>query len=228
MDVVGFIFQLFFGTAISSVRYFTTWWDHATAAGFHPSVGSMIFTTIVVSLFLGSGFVAMTIAELNFRSRPLHFALGVVLPIAYPIFIHTSMTKAVPDSDDDEEEEEEEEAQPAAVADKEELPDSALKTFKKAQEEDYNGIYHGPFEQRFFEYMSRDEQGNQKGPFILELVDDGRILEISAISAAFSNAVALITGDDNNSRTIRLPYSKIKSFCTKKAWLEEAGMDLDE
>ena len=222
MDVVKFILDVFLGSAIRTFRYFATWWDHATSAGFDPSVGSMIFITIVVALFLGSGFVAMTIAELNLRSRPLHFILGVLAPVAYPIFIHTSMSKPKQAST-----REEEEPQATAMADEEEVPDSALKTFKKAKDEDYDGIYKGPFEQRFFEYISRDEQGHQKGPFILELADDGRILEISAISAAFSNAVALVTGDENNSRTIRLPYDKIKSFCTKKAWLEDAGMNIE-
>jgi hypothetical protein len=229
MDAIKLILDFLFGGFIRLEHYISTWWEHATAAGFSPSIGSMVFISIVMAILCASGFAAMTIAELRQRSRPLHFALGLALPIAYPIFIHYTMpipAEKVREKEEEEESRQEHLGEPAGDA----IPDSELKTYKKMKEiEEDIGSFKGPFDQRFFEYMSRDEAGRPQGPFILEMTEGGRILEINSIVSALPAVVAVETGEGENAKTLRIPYDKIKSFNTKEAWLEEAmGEDLDE
>jgi len=165
----------------------------------------------------------MTFAEMKNRNRWGHFALGIIFPIVYPVVMYFVFSKVGASKKEEEEEEKTESADP------DQIPDSDLKSYADGQG-DETGAFpaSGLLNQDYFSKISKDETGNFRGPFILEL-DDGQILEIECIVEALVPAVAVQIGKEAESRTIRLPYMKIQSCKTKRRWLEEAeGGDMQE
>jgi len=221
MEVFTIIWDVLFGTFIRINNYLETWSHNATEFGFVISKGSLIMTTFWMVVLCASAMVAMTIAEVKFRNRFLHGALGFVCPVIYPFvlyFVIPSCAKKPEVSY------EEEKRQQAALEDV--IPDSDLKAFSKNSEESVIPIG-DEMDQAYFTRIAKDETGKLRGPFILEL-DDDQILEIECIIEALSPAVAVQIGHDDHARTIRLPYNKIKTCMTKADWLTEADMPEDE
>jgi len=228
MDAVKLILDFLFGGFIRVAHYVSTWRVHAADAGFQAGTGTMIWISLLMAILCGSACAAMTIAEIRQRNRAVHFLLGLLLPVGYPIAIYQTMPMPV-DKKKEEEEEEEERQRQHGMAEPGAIPESELKTYRKMKEVEENlGSFKGPFDQRFFEYMSRDEAGRPQGPFILEIDEEGRILEVATIVSALPSVVAVETGEGDNAKTLRVPYDKIKSFNTKEAWLEEAMGDDDD
>jgi len=224
MEVFTIIWDLLFGTFIRIHNFVETWIQNAHEFGFTISKGSLIATTFWMVLLCASAMTAMTIAEVKFRNRLLHGALGFICPVIYPILLHFIIPAGAGAKDDDkyDEEQKTQKTAPGNV-----IPESDLKAFSKNSEDDEVIPAGDVMDQAYFTRIAKDETGQLRGPFILEL-DDDQILEIECIVEALPPTVAVKIGHDENARTIRLPYSKIKNCMTKGDWLAEADMPEDE
>jgi len=223
MEVFSLIWDFLFGTFIRINHYLETWYQNAAESGFVISKGSLITTTFWVILLCGSAMTAMTIAEIKFRNRLLHGALGFICPVIYPVLLYFVIPSGVAKKADKDKDE-----KSRKIAFEDAVPDSDLKAFSKTPEDDANAIPTGDvLDQAYFTRIAKDETGNLRGPFILEL-DDDQILEIECIVDALAPAVAVQIGQNDNARTIRLPYNKIKSCMTKANWLAEADVPEDD
>ena len=217
MEVFSLIWDFLFGTFIRINHYLETWYQNAAESGFVISKGSLIMTTLLVILLCGSAMVAMTIAEIKFRNRLLHGGLGFICPVIYPVLLYFVIPSGVAKTA-----EKNKEPEKAKIKVEDALPESELKAFSKKHNDQEDSLPAGEaLDQAYFTLIAKDETGNLRGPFILEL-DDDQILEIECIIDALAPAVAVQIGKDDKARTIRLPYSKIKSCMTKSDWLAEA------
>jgi len=219
MEVFSLIWDFLFGTFIRIYHYLTTWYAHASEAGFEISKGSLIWYGFWAVLMCSSSMVAMTIAEVKFRSRLAHGILGFICPVISPVVLHFVMPTLAKQEEKQEDEEQHEAAKTA-------VPESGLKTYRKA-----DGTEVIPdvdvMDQEYFSRISKDEAGNLRGPFILEL-DDGQILEIEHVLEALAPAVAVQMGSGDEARKIRLPYTKIMGCRTKEQWLVDMESDEDD
>ena len=216
MDFFGLIWDFLFGFFIRTHHYLVTWYQNASDAGFVISKASLIGTVFWVTVACASAMVAMTFAEMKFRNRFLHGALGLICPVIYPVVFYFTV------SSDSKKKAAEEEEKKREAAIKDALPESELKAFSKTLPDDEEVVPHAEvLDQAYFTRISKDELGNLRGPFILEL-DDDQILEIAHVLEALPPAVAVQIGEGEKSRKIRLPYAKITSCMTKAQWLAEA------
>ncbi len=220
MELIGLIWDSLFGFFIQTHHYFVTWFQNAADNGFVISKGSLIGVIVWSVIFCGSAMAAMTIAEIKFRNRIGHGALGFVCPIIYPAILFFVIPSAVRKEVDDDAFTKE------LLGDA--VPDSDLKAFSKAGKDDPELLPESDaLDQQYFTRTAKDEMGNPRGPFILEL-DDDQILEIECIVEALPPAVAVQIGNGEKVRTIRLPYAKIKKCMLKSLWLAEAEAPDDE
>jgi len=75
------------------------------------------------------------------------------------------------------------------------------------------------FNPQYFSSISVDPSGNPQGPFMIEMFD-GRILEATRIVSPLPDVLVLeIPGGGATPRTIRVPYSKIKTCKLKSEWM---------
>ncbi len=221
IELIGLIRDTLFGFFIQTHHYCVTWLQNATDSGFVISKGSLIVTIVWCVIFCGSAMAAMTIAEMKSRNRIGHGALGFICPIIYPVVLFFLIPSVVQNK---EEEIIEKELLDDAV------PDSDLKAFRKAKKKNSDVASDiDVLDQKYFTRTAKDELGNPRGPFILEL-DDDQILEIECIVEALPPAVAVQVGDGDKARTIRLPYAKIKKCMLRSQWLAdaEAPDEMDE
>ena len=225
MDFFSLIRDFLFGFFIRTHHYLVTWYQNASDAGFVMSKGSLMVTVFCVIIVCASAMTAMTFAEMKFRNRMLHGVLGLICPVIYPVVLYF----AIPSASKKKAAEDAEEKKVAALKDA--LPSSDLKAFAKASLDDAEVIPEAEvLDQAYFTRISKDELGNLRGPFILEL-DDDQILEVACIVEALPPAVAVQIGEGEKSRKVRLPYAKITSCMTKAQWLaetEESEEDDDE
>ena len=215
MELIGLIWDTLFGFFIQTHHYFATWLQNAADNGFVISKGSLIGTIVWCVIFCGSAMAAMTIAEIKFRNRIGHGALGLICPIIYPVVLYFVIPSAVKKEIDEDAFEKE------LLGDV--IPDSDLKSIAKADKKGGLNIIPDAdlLDQQYFTRTAKDEMGKLRGPFILEL-DDDQILEIECIVEALPPAVAVQIGDGEKAKTIRLPYAKIKKCMLKSQWLSDA------
>lgn len=226
MGIFQFLWNFFFGSFQWVIDFIQEWYSQATEAGFNPSQGTMIGITIFLIIVIGSGLTAMTVAEIKNRQRFLHFFLGILFPVAYPILLFF----VLPEFKITSKEEKELEKMISNMSDEDNLlPQSELKSVAKA---DAKGVAlamdHGVImNQQYFGRICTDELGNPTGPFILEM-NDGRILEAKHIAGALQSVLAVeISLETGENKTIRLPYQNIRACKLKEEWLNEAEEDVD-
>lgn len=223
MEVFGFIWDFLFGTIIRSYHYITSWYANATEYGFVISTGAVIQAFLWGIVFCGSAFTAMTFAELKNRNRYMHFGLGFICPVVYPALLYFLLPTIGVAKKKKEDEQEGSEDEPLKNA----LPKSDIRAFNKMDDGMENLPLPEELDKHYFSAIAKDEHGNMRGPFILEL-NDGQILEIQAIVEALDPAVAVQIGTDEDARKIRLPYPKIKGCKTKEQWLADAEAEANQ
>ena len=223
MEFLGYIWDFLFGFFIQSYHYFVTWFQNAEKCGFVISKSYLIEITFVMIVLCGSVMATMTIAELKFRNRIAHGIVGFILPVIYPVlffFIIPPLKKKTADDDED--------MNYKKIA-KKEVPKSELKTFNKKKASVTEAIPESDvLDQNYFTRIAKDEMGNLRGPFMVEL-DDDQILEVECIIEALQPAVAVQIGQGEKAKKIRLPYARIKKCITKEQWLAESEVpDIDD
>ena len=221
MDVLKLIVNFLFGTLISLGHYFATWWTNALDAGFEISPFTLATIIVSIALWLGSGFAAMTFAEMKLRNRGLHFVGGIILPFIYPLLFFYLAPKVGDDKTDEEDEfssvsdgeaVDEEKAETASPDEPSTIPESE---FNKIDQPDdlVSGGFPEPaiplqMGQDFFAKIARLEDGTPAGPFTLYLVD-GTELPILSIVEAMPKVLSVEITVEDEVRKIRLPYERI-------------------
>ena len=228
MGVFHFLWNFFFGSFEWLIDFIKEWLLQASESGFTPSIGSLIMLTIVFLLVVGSGMAAMTIAETKNRYRPLHAMLGMLLPIVYPALLFFVLPEFKIKSKGEKDAEALVESMGAAAS---EAPKSELRAVQKADKKGVDSnldraiVESEILDQQYFARIATDENGNPTGPYMLEL-DDDRILSINKISAALDQVLSVEMGKgDEEKKTIRLPYSKIKSCQLESEYMNNAAYE---
>ena len=228
MGILQFIWNFFFGSFQWVIDFVNGWFKKAAESGFQIDKWGMTGLALFFLLIVASGMVAMTIAEVKNRNRPLHCVLGCLVPVVYPVLLYFVLPELKIVSREEKELEKMVESMGQAST---ELPESELKTVAKADKRGETPAFaeNVPQEinQKYFARIMTDELGNPTGPYMFEM-DDGKILEVNKIAAALNNVVAVEVGQVGvNAKTIRLPYNKIMVCSLKEQWLSEADNDED-
>lgn len=228
MGVFHFLWNFFFGSFEWLITFIKEWFLQASESGFTPNIVSLIMLTILFLLIVGSGMAAMTIAETKNRSRPLHAVLGMFLPLVYPALLFFVLPEFKIKSKN---EKDLENLIEGMGVDSAELPKSELRSVQKADKAgvdislDKAILETEVLDQQYFARIATDENGNPTGPYMLEL-DDDRILSINKISAALDQVLAVEMGEtEEDKKTIRLPYAKIKSCQLESEYMSNAAYE---
>lgn len=203
---------------------------------FSPSVLTMFGISFAVALYLSSGFIAATAAELRGRNPLPHFIGGVIFPFIYIGVVYALPKKPKPIRPEDlivydedgnyvptisqkltqkYKEKVGEEYVPEPQLPKEEEQTGSVEEIPGEEEAEL------AFDQKYISSIATDDMGNYFGPFMIG-IDNGRYIEALRILDAYPEVCELeIAGDDDKPRKIRLPYSKIVSCELKSDWIEE-------
>jgi len=228
MGVFHFLWNFFFGSFEWLIAFIKEWFLQASESGFTPNIGSLIMLTILFVLIIGSGMVAMTIAETKKRSRPLHAVLGMFLPIVYPALLFFVLPEFKIKSKN---EKDVEHLMKGMRVGSSEIPKSELRSVQKADQKGVDSsldkaiLETEVLNQQYFARIATDENGNSTGPYMLEL-DDDRVLSINKISAALDQVLAVeIREGDEEKKTIRLPYAKIKNCQLESEYMSNVAYE---
>ncbi len=218
MDFFFIIKDILFGIFGTILGIVASACNGAIASGLNPDWSSALFRTAVFVAVLGSPFCAASIAEARGRSRLLHFVLGLFAPWIYPILIFFTLPRYSQMSGESESEDaaDGKEEGAGASSSQDALPESHYRDTEpepQSAKETAHSVSKsaGGIGQGYFARISADESGHSLGPYNLTL-SDGRTIEISAILNALPDvAVVEISEGDGKKRTVRFPYSKIRS-----------------
>lgn len=152
-------------------------------------ISSILYCFSLVGLILASAFYSAAIAEkyLN-KLRMPYFLGGLFLPFLFPLTMRKkTITSYISEKT--------EHSKTSAFATKEDLLSYKYKLFKK---------------------ISKKDDGSFNGPFTFELSDDS-VIEVERITDVKSDLLLLeVKMDSGNSRTMRIPFSNIKTFSLSK------------
>jgi hypothetical protein len=202
--------------------------EKTTESGVEFSPPRMIATTILVALWLASGFLAATISEMKGRSRIGHFLGGLLIPYAYPAFVRFGLASIQEIAMEQEEDFDPETG--STVVRKIAIPGKSEALHAEAQEKraeedrkagktdesDELAIKPGVINHYYMTSIMVDENGGVRGPFVFHLAD-GKTIEVARIVNAMpTTAVVEIIAPSGEARTIRIPYEKIRECALKE------------
>jgi len=165
----------------------------------------LVLIAIVLTIWLGSACWAGSIAEMRRHAPKLHFFIGLVLPLLYPLVILFALDVKGAKARDRERQREKEQAaaaaapvQPAAV----DSPDIDLPIEQAEAKEETT------LDEHYFTDIALDDQGNPTGPWRITYGDTEIVAQ--RIVDALPHAVVIETlAADGKAHKIRIPYSKI-------------------
>jgi len=164
---------------------------------------------LVVGAFLivlFSACFSASISEYRLRGVWIHFILGLALPVIYPLIIFTSMSikqDKVQDEEEDPNNVIKGEGAPEVVYKGSGAPDAEIEF--TGETEDLNQYY--------FQKIHRDDEGNRRGPFILDV--DGDVIRAESIIEVTPGFIIIETlNSDDKRQRLRVPYDKIVN-CTE-------------
>lgn len=166
----------------------------------------------VVIIWLFSGCLASSIAETRSRGPLLHFILGLLFPIAYPVlalFLGTPEVKQKRKREKEEPDVEHVEGPPPVEIEADKLDSMAAAAPHEIHAESLDE--RGQFTPEFFKDLALDEYGNYRGPFVF--VVSGEELRADRIVECMPDQLVTesITPDGKSQR-LRVPYKNIESF----------------
>ncbi|OGV36224.1 MAG: hypothetical protein A2020_12555 [Lentisphaerae bacterium GWF2_45_14] len=207
-------------------------------SGLMPSAGMTAGIAVIIVFYLASGFAAATFSEMKHRSRLVHFAGGLLLPLVYPAFVYFFLPKLPEPVDESAKFFDEKGQQILTEAQKltkkfvektggEYIPKLPVK--KEDEEVKTTGVKSEPetdeivFDHKYINSLATDSDGNHLGPYIVGL-NDGRYIEAVRLLDAYADVFELeICGPDEKMKKIRLPYNKISSCELKSEWMDGTG-----
>jgi hypothetical protein len=204
-------------------------------AGAWPDANPLVKVLIVLSIALGSACLAATVAELRNRKLLLHFFLGFLIPVLYPVYTIFGLKKKTIISVEDKEEMVMDEAAAAMnmhmdiMMIKRELKargiDPETATFedfdairqerqeaeaaaKQQAEAEAAAVAEAETEEGVV-IIAVDAAGNRLGPYCIAM-HDGSELIANVITGAFDELISCqVSGRDGKIRTVRVRYENI-------------------
>jgi hypothetical protein len=152
--------------------------------------GFVILGCIASAVVVGSGALSSSIAEGRLRGRQLHFLLGMLMPVIYPVLALFVL--------------------PRKTYEKEEATEMRMmgNAAETASDDEYDT--QSALNYDFFHASMFDTTGNPRGPFIM--VVDNVELRVERIAEVMPKIVVLETvNSDGNLQTMRLPFGRISS-----------------
>ncbi len=207
MDFLLIIKDIFLGIFTTVFGIVRNCYSSTMDSGLEPDWTYAVFRAIILAIILGSPFASASIAEARGKNRLVHFVLGLFAPWIYPavIFFTLPRASAIEEAGNPTVEE-----APERLDGKNAVPESHLKKIRDTDE--ISAVQQDEeMSQAYFARISTDGTGAPLGPYNLVL-SDGRTIEISQIINPMQDIVVVeITEGENKKRTVRFPYSKIKS-----------------
>ncbi len=180
---------------ISGIAEWICWFASAFKvvfwSGAMPGFWFYLLLVVIFAVWLGSGFLAATLAELCGKSPGEAFMMGVLAPWIYPY------TKA-----------REWEIQPT----EEEVAAAEAAAIREQYEEDEDDDEDEEIDgycKRWFSDIPVDDDGERPGPFRMTLLD-GNVLEISVIRDLRDDLMVAVNAQTG--KTLRIKYDNIADF----------------
>ncbi|MCP3965868.1 MAG: hypothetical protein GY750_01610 [Lentisphaerae bacterium] len=204
-------------------------------AGVWPDWQIIGYAFIIYAFWLGSGFLAATIAEMRGHKVLLHFFLGLLAPYIYPGYLAFKLrtAKAKETSIDEmldvgesanltssllnikvKQNQERAQRQRLKLPTKEELEAKAVESINpikddlEAQPVETDGRV---YDKRFFENLAVESSGERAGPFEV-FVNNGTRLEILNIKSIQDDLAVFEIQAGKKIKSIRIKYQNIISF----------------
>ena len=197
----------------------------------------------IVAFFLGSAFLAATVAETRRHNMFVHFFLGLALPYGYPVFLFFKLKTAQKKAEELEEidplagissvmtdrlkdiRDNQQKSRAGRIKRKgaegeinskninQKIRDAAAK--KDTSESDEQVQEGAPeFTQRFFQEIAVDSAGVKAGPFIL-IAKNGNEFLVRQITTIQKDMASFQVDVNGNLKNIRFKYDNIESFKIK-------------
>jgi len=221
IKAVKIVFNYFWGEWIA-------WYDLIVQNDLLPSLMWLGFITLLIWIYLMSGFIAATISECRNRAPMPHFILGLLLPGIYPALINGMLSNLVAEQAKDELIGEKEKQHSMTVDLTARLMHVAHQEYKPTDlklDEDGNEIVEEkhqeaevlPCDHAFFSKIALKHDGTPAGPFVVNL-SDGRIVEADFILEVLDDVVIFqINTSTGNPRKVRLAFKLITACAVKQA-----------
>ena len=149
----------------------------------------IIFYNLIPIVLLFSAFWSGTLAEKYLRNRPYHFLLGILLPIAYPLFIFRKNVSA--DT---------------------KISQTKFKASLVQKKHDPSKENIDKYKYNLFKNIARNDDGTQNGPFKFELMND-TVLDVTKILDVKPGRLSIeIKTESGNLKKLKIPFSSIKTF----------------
>ncbi|HBM15317.1 MAG TPA: hypothetical protein DD381_03080 [Lentisphaeria bacterium] len=147
----------------------------------------VLYSFVSLSALLASAFYSASLAEKYIKKlRFPYFIFGLFLPWVFPILIRNKIITSFS---------------------KERRENSKTSNFL-ANQEKTSYLY------KLFKNIAKNDDGSFNGPFVFELTDNS-MLNVKKISDVKKDILVLdVVVDSGNIRTLRIPYSSIKTFST--------------
>jgi hypothetical protein len=177
-------------------KFILSWIDGVQKAGLDPDWMRLLLILGGVSVWFGLACWASSIAESRRHNPKLHLAIGLLIPLFYPLILLWSMEVGkTPAELKKQEEDALKQSEVPAEADAEPEPAEPEAEFSPAG---------------FHELMVRQKAG-ECGPW--QITYDSRDVHVVQILDALPQVVVLEVGaPDGKTQRIRVPYSRIEAF----------------
>ena len=181
--------------------------ERTSEAGIDVDFLVLAVVAFLLTVWVGSGTWAGSIAASRHHSPKLHFAAGLFVPYLYPVILLLARdVRGAGEREKSRErkrrEEEEEEEEKQRIA--EMLGGDSNDEFgaEPLEEEGWDMAY--------FDRISRDENGEPTGPWRI-VYGDTEVVALRIVDALPENVLVEVEGDDERGHRLRIPYSRIVS-----------------
>lgn len=197
-DIIFSIFGAFFGV----IGYFV---DKTVEAGVQPDPLVVAAIVIVLTILIGSGALAGTVAGMRERSILVHGCIGVLIPYIYPlVLVFVLDVKGAAQRAKARKEEEK------LAAHEEEMNRRTAGIIDSEEEEDVFSEERTQFNQEYFQRIARDENGAPTGPWVIAFSGNEMVVERICEPLPEVVVVEIRISEEETSR-IRIPYARITS-----------------
>jgi len=173
----------------------------------------LVWVGVAVAAVFASGCFAAAIAESRNRSPLVHFGLGCVMPVFYPLTIHNTMKYYTGDTSSLRREAKAEEDIQRMEG---EPPTEGPPILKPSVDgppvidEETLGQPRVQFDESYFRQLTYDAKGNFRGPF--QFIVNGTEFKVERIVEVLESVVVVENlNADGKTQRLRIPYSKVES-----------------
>lgn len=195
------ILQAIVRSLVGIVAFFV---DKTIGAGIEADAAVVVFLLFVLTIWLWSACWAGSISRMRRHSPALHFAIGLLLPLVYPLVILFAMDVRGARGREKRIRDEEE-----VAADDDRIRKAVAASGTKGVPEEVEEELKQVFDYDFFKRISFDEDGNPTGPWLIKYGGNEVIAPTIADALPHAVVVEIHQGEEGRLQRIRVPYAKI-------------------